>query len=81
MAQEGWIGVDGRLIDGTVTPPSARRGGRDRTSAIGVSLIAIDDVQEQKMSAYGVRVQPVSATPLVVYRLAFGSPRSFADVD
>jgi len=26
-------------------------------------------------------VQPVSATPLVVYRLAFGSPRSFADVD
>jgi hypothetical protein len=26
-------------------------------------------------------VQPVSATPLVVYRLAFRSPRSFADVD
>jgi hypothetical protein len=26
-------------------------------------------------------VQPISATPLVVYRLAFGSPRSFADVD
>jgi hypothetical protein len=26
-------------------------------------------------------VQPVSATPLVVYRLAFGSPRSFAGVD
>ena len=26
-------------------------------------------------------VQPVSATPLAVYRLAFGSPRSFADVD
>src|SRR5262245_7037738 len=33
------------------------------------------------MSALGVCVQPVSATPLVVYRLAFGSPRSFADVD
>jgi hypothetical protein len=29
----------------------------------------------------GVCVQPVSATPLVVYRLAFRSPRSFADVD
>jgi hypothetical protein len=26
-------------------------------------------------------VQPVSATPLVVYRLAFRSPRFFADVD
>src|SRR6516165_945969 len=26
-------------------------------------------------------VQPVSATPSVVYRLAFRSPRSFADVD
>ena len=26
-------------------------------------------------------VQPVSATPFVVYRPAFGSPRSFADVD
>ena len=33
------------------------------------------------MSLFVVRVQPVSATPLVVYRLAFGSPRSFADVD
>src|SRR6516165_6975711 len=29
----------------------------------------------------GLSVQPVSATPLVVYRLAFGSPRSCADVD
>jgi hypothetical protein len=28
-----------------------------------------------------VCVQPISATPLVVYRRAFGSPRSFADVD
>ena len=27
------------------------------------------------------RAQPVSATPVVVYRLAFQSPRSFADVD
>ena len=33
------------------------------------------------MEYFGVCVQPVSATPLVVYRLAFGSPRSFADVD
>jgi hypothetical protein len=33
------------------------------------------------LAAIGVCVQPVSATPLVVYRLAFGSPRSFADVD
>jgi len=32
-------------------------------------------------SAFRVCVQPVSATPLVVYRLAFESPRSFADVD
>ena len=30
---------------------------------------------------FHVCVQPVNATPLVVYRLAFGSPRSFADVD
>ena len=33
------------------------------------------------VSVIGVCVQPVSATPLVVYRLAFRSPRSFADVD
>jgi len=33
------------------------------------------------MSVFALRVQPVSATPLVVYRLAFGSPRSFAGVD
>jgi hypothetical protein len=33
------------------------------------------------VSVIGLRVQPVSATPLVVYRLAFGSPRSFAGVD
>ena len=32
-------------------------------------------------SSIAVCVQPVSATPLAVYRLAFGSPRSFADVD
>jgi hypothetical protein len=38
-------------------------------------------LQRKRMSAFGVCVQPVSATPLVVYRLAFGSPRSFADVD
>jgi hypothetical protein len=35
----------------------------------------------QRTSALEVCVQPVSATPLAVYRLAFGSPRSFADVD
>jgi NTE family protein len=34
-----------------------------------------------RMSEIVLCVQPVSATPLVVYRLAFGSPRSFADVD
>jgi hypothetical protein len=34
-----------------------------------------------KMSVPGLCVQLVSATPLVVYRLAFRSPRSFADVD
>ena len=33
------------------------------------------------MFGSSVCVQPVSATPLAVYRLAFGSPRSFADVD
>ena len=32
-------------------------------------------------SAFGVCVHPLSATPLAVYLLAFGSPRSFADVD
>jgi hypothetical protein len=37
--------------------------------------------RRRRMSAIGVCVQPVSATPLVVYRLAFRSPRSFADVD
>ena len=35
----------------------------------------------RQMAAMGLCVQPVSATPLAVYRLAFGSPRSFADVD
>jgi hypothetical protein len=33
------------------------------------------------MSAHPLRVQPVSATPLEVYRLAFRSPRSFAVAD
>ena len=28
-------------------------------------------VQRKRMSAFGMCVQPVSATPLVVYRLAF----------
>ena len=32
-------------------------------------------------SALALRVQPVSATPLEVYRLAFRSPRSFAVAD
>ena len=31
--------------------------------------------------AIGLRVQSISATPLAVYRPAFRSPRSFADVD
>ena len=34
-----------------------------------------------RLSGLPLCVQPVSATPLAVYRLAFGSPRSFADVD
>ncbi len=37
--------------------------------------------QSWKLFDLGMCVQPVSATPLVVYRLAFRSPRSFADVD
>ena len=37
--------------------------------------------QVRATSALPLCVQPVSATPLAVYRLAFGSPRSFADVD
>jgi hypothetical protein len=32
-------------------------------------------------AAYTLRVQSISATPLAVYRPAFRSPRSFADVD
>ena len=49
-------------------------------------LALLQKLQEKNIStvivsAYGVCVQPVSATPLAVYRLAFGSPRSFADVD
>ena len=36
----------------------------------------VKEVDEQT-----VWVQPVSATPFVVYRLAFRSPKSFADVD
>ena len=43
------------------------------------------DIAKSVFQVHGVdndvSVQPVSATPLVVYRLAFGSPRSFADVD
>jgi pimeloyl-ACP methyl ester carboxylesterase len=36
---------------------------------------------EERMDDIRVCVQPVSATLLVVYWLAFQSPRSFADVD
>ena len=48
--------------------------------------IAPMDLDEIPVTAAGMEVievcvQPVSATPLVVYRPAFGSPRSFADVD
>jgi hypothetical protein len=38
-------------------------------------------LRDSDASGIRVCVQPVSATPLAVYRLAFGSPRSFADVD
>ena len=33
------------------------------------------------LAALSLCVQPVSATPLIVYRLGFRSPRSFADAD
>ena len=48
------------------------------TAAIGPSRRSL---RRRTMSEIGVCVQPVSATPLAVYRPAFGSPRSFADVD
>jgi hypothetical protein len=38
-------------------------------------------IDAQIESAFGLRVQSISATPLAVYRPAFRSPRSFADVD
>jgi hypothetical protein len=44
-------------------------------------LTAAETRAKLRMSALPLCVQPVSATPLVVYRLAFRSPRSFADVD
>jgi 3alpha(or 20beta)-hydroxysteroid dehydrogenase len=47
--------------------PAMRRAGRG--SIINIS------------SVLGMRVQSISATPLAVYRPAFRSPRSFADVD
>jgi hypothetical protein len=46
-----------------------------------IGLVTYGDYGIVIVTAHQVRVQPVSATPLVVYRLAFGSPRSFAGVD
>ena len=53
--------------------------GRDIVAALATSPLA--DVNFERMTIKSLCVQPVNATPLVVYRLAFGSPRSFADVD
>jgi hypothetical protein len=50
------------------------------TAVVVVGLKALDPEWPIR-EAIGVRVQPVSATPLEVYRLAFRSPRSFADAD
>jgi len=67
-----------------------RRANRlDRAPQLAATLIACVTVVERMcpaapiirtMSSIGVCVQPVSATPLIVYRLGFRSPRSFADV-
>ena len=51
---------------------------RDVIFAIALHVVSSD---ARYMVVIGMCVQPVSATPLVIYRLAFGSPRSFADVD
>ena len=47
----------------------------------GAIVAVVDGLGHGYEAALAVCVQPVSATPLAVYRLAFGSPRSFADVD
>src|SRR6476620_9952058 len=59
----------------TVEPfvPSGRDAPRSMAAAVRIKRVLVSQLP--------LRVQPVSATPLVVYRLAFGSPRSFAGVD
>jgi len=41
----------------------------------------VDILGKPYVTGYDLRVQSISATPLAVYRPAFRSPRSFADVD
>ena len=53
----------------------------NRASEVIGSVQSMFKGDDQARVPINVCVQPVSATPLVVYRLAFGSPRSFADVD
>ena len=56
------------------TPRTPTRGGRFVEFGYAIAT-------RKRLIVIGVCVQPVSATPLAVYRLAFGSPRSFAGVD
>jgi len=89
-------GGDDRIAEHLAPFCKATIGGEDHGAALvaGVDELeeqiaaARDDRQisdlvhdQEGMSAKEVCVQPVSATPLAVYRLAFGSPRSFAGVD
>ena len=48
---------------------------------VGSGFVASLPRPGSNVTGFTLCVQPVSATPLAVYRLAFGSPRSFADVD
>ena len=70
-------GSNDRLASVKIVPRARRRQPSTSLSAAIVHLSNFGD----PMSLMGLCVQPVSATPLVVYRLAFRSPRSFADVD
>jgi Arm DNA-binding domain len=61
-------------VYGQLTLEQARKKARDW-------LELIREARSRPTSALPLWVQPVSATPLIVYRLEFRSPRSFADVD
>src|SRR5262249_43702723 len=64
-----------------VTPMIDRRHLRAAACRRALASANGADLKSGSTSGFSLCVQPVSATPLVVYRLAFGSPRSFADVD